>query len=296
MSLPAAVPASEYPFESRFVLVAGGHRMHYVDEGAGHPVVMVHGNPSWSFYYRHVIREVSQGQRAIAVDHIGCGLSDKPGDGQYEFTLRQRVEDLDRLLGEVVPEGKVSLVLHDWGGMIGMTWAVNNAERIEKIVLLNTGAFPLPNPRKRLPLPVWLARDTKVGAVLVERFNAFSRGAIRWCVTEKMAPEIARGYEAPYLAKEDRIATLRFVQDIPMSEEDQAWGVVKDTESKLGVFADEQIMIGWGHKDFVFDDHFLAKWKEIYPRAKYLEYPEAGHYVLEDRRRDLPGEIMKFLL
>lgn len=269
--------------------------MHYVDEGEGPVVVMVHGNPSWSFYYRNLIRELREDHRAIAVDHIGCGLSDKPDDKSYDFTLEERVADLTSLLDEIVPEGKVNLVLHDWGGMIGMTWAVRNHERVEKIVLLNTAAFPLPQSRGKLPFPVWLARDTKVGALLVDRFNAFSRGAIRFCVTEKMAPEIAAGYEAPYKNREDRIATLRFVQDIPLSEEDRAFQIVKDTEESLHVFQDEQIMIGWGHKDFVFDDHFLARWKEIYPKATYKEYPDAGHYVLEDRRRDLPEEIHRFL-
>ena len=296
MSLPAAVSPTEYPFASKYHQVEGGHRMHYVDEGEGEVVVMVHGNPSWSFYYRNLIRRLRGEYRAIAVDHIGCGLSDKPGDDTYEYTLSQRVADLENLLDAVIPEEPVTLVLHDWGGMIGMAWAVRHPERVKRIVLLNTAAFPLPKTKKKLPLPVWLARDTKVGAILVERFNAFSRGAIRFCVTEqKMSPEIARGYEAPYLAKEDRIATLRFVQDIPLSEKDQAFAVVKETEGKLSLFEHLPILIGWGHKDFVFDRHFLARWKEIYPEATYLEYPEAGHYVLEDRREDLPEEIARFL-
>lgn len=294
MSQAIAVDATEYPFSSNFHTVEGGHKLHYVDEGTGELVVMVHGNPTWSFYFRNLIKRLRDRYRVIALDHIGCGLSDKPGDEDYAYTLSRRVEDLGSLIKSVAPEGAITLVVHDWGGMIGMAWAVQNPERIKKLVLLNTAAFPLPES-KPFPFPLWLARNTRVGSVLVERFNAFSRVASRVCVTEKMAPQVKAGFEAPYVAPENRLATLRFVQDIPLKPEDQAYKIVADTEGRLNIFADRPILIGWGHKDFVFDKHFLARWKEIYPGAEYVEYPEAGHYVLEDRRDDLIERIDAFL-
>ncbi len=288
------IAPTEYPFDENFVEVRGGHRMHYIDEGDGAAVVMVHGNPTWSFYYRNLVRRLSGDFRAVAVDHIGCGKSDKPGDEDYEYTLERRVEDLDRFLSETIDDDKLTLVMHDWGGMIGMSWAVRNPERIERIVLMNTAAFHLPES-KRLPFSLWLARNTRAGAFLVEKFNAFSRGAARFCVTDKMPREVAEGYMAPYSSPEDRIATLRFVQDIPLKAEDEGYDLVSETEEKLPDLADRPILIGWGYRDFVFDEHFLARWRQIYPDAEYAEYPEAGHYVLEDRAEELGAEIEDFL-
>ena len=291
------VSPAEYPFSPRFHTLPGGHQMAYLDEGdpAGHPVVMVHGNPTWSYFYRHLIRGLGDSVRSIAVDHIGCGHSDKPGDDAYDYTLSQRVDDLERLLDELVPEGPVTLVLHDWGGMIGMSWAARHPERVARLVLMNTAAFHLPET-KRFPLRLWLARDTGVGSLLVNKFNAFSRAATHFCVTEKMSPEVARGYEAPYASSQaDRIATLRFVQDIPLKPADRAYPVVTATQDALPTFADRPILIAWGYKDFVFDVNFLARWKEIYPDARFIEYPDAGHYILEDRRDDLIPQLVDFI-
>ncbi|RAL24005.1 alpha/beta hydrolase [Lujinxingia litoralis] len=255
---------------------------------------MVHGNPTWSFYYRNLIEALRGEYRTIAPDHIGCGRSDKPGDASYAYTLERRVEDLESLVASLKLEGPLTLVLHDWGGMIGMSFAVRNPHLVGRIVLLNTGAFSLPQTKK-FPLPLKVARDSGVGAALVERLNAFSRTASRVCVTSPLSAEVRRAYEAPYDTPEHRIATLRFVQDIPLGPGDRAWELVKSTESRLGELVDRPIFIGWGYKDFVFDRHFLARWKEIYPQATYVEYPEAGHYVLEDRRKDLIPKIVEFI-
>ena len=288
------ISSDEYPFAPNYVEVPGGHRMHYIDQGSGHPVVMVHGNPSWSFFYRNLVRRLSGDFRTLAVDHIGCGLSDKPGDDDYDYRIARRVEDLGHFIDEVVGDEKITLVLHDWGGMIGMNWAVHNPERVERLVLMNTAAFHLPET-KRLPFSLWLARNTGVGAFLVNRFNAFSRGAVRFCVTEKMSPEVAQGYTAPYSTPDARIATLRFVQDIPLKPDDPGYDLVSYTENHLHQLADRPIFIGWGHRDFVFDAHFLERWRQIYPDARYAEYPDAGHYVLEDRPEELGTEIEDFL-
>lgn len=291
----AQISRGEYPFSPNYVDV-GGHDMHYVDRGQGQPVVMVHGNPSWSFYYRRLVEAVADsGRRALAPDHIGCGLSDRPDESDYDYTLAQRVADLGAFIDEVVGDEPLDLVLHDWGGMIGMAWAVKNPERVKKLVLLNTAAFHLPET-KGLPFSLWLARNTKVGAMLVNRFNAFSRGAVMFCVTDKMDKEVAQGYMAPYEgAPENRLATLRFVQDIPLKPEDQGYDLVSQTEAGLAQFASKPIFIGWGHKDFVFDHHFLARWKEIYPDAEIREFRDAGHYVLEDRSDELCAAIPQFL-
>ena len=289
------VRARDYPFESHYVEVDGDHRMHYVDEGAGPPVVMVHGNPSWSYYYRGLIKRLSEQRRAVAMDHIGCGWSSRPDEQEYSYELEQRVADFGQFMELVVGDEAVDLIMHDWGGMIGMAWAVRHPERIRSVVLLNTAAFHLPES-KRLPWTLWLVRNTGIGATLVRRFNAFSRGATRFCVTDGMDKAIARGYRAPYEGDASRrLATLKFVQTIPLNEGDPGYELVSETEARLGELADKPIFIGWGHRDFVFDHHFLARWKEIYPDAHYEEFEEGGHYILEDRGQELGEAIDLFL-
>ncbi len=162
---------AEYPFQSHF-LKFDGLEYHYLDEGRGEPVIMLHGNPSWSFYYRHLVRELRPDYRVVVPDHMGCGLSSKPADSQYEFSLEQRIRDLDRLIEALDLGDNLTLVMHDWGGMIGMAWAVRNPGRVARLVLMNTAAFHLP-AAKKLPPALKLCRETQFGAFLVQGLNAF---------------------------------------------------------------------------------------------------------------------------
>jgi len=233
-----------------------GHRMHAIDDGAGDPVVMLHGNPSWCYYYRNLALSLKDSRRVLAPDHIGMGMSDKPGDDRYEYTLSRRVSDLDRFLEVSGVKDRITLVVHDWGGMIGMAWAVCNPDRVAKIVVLNTGAFRLP-PAKKLPVQLKLAR-TPLGSLLIRGFNAFAKGtADMGCTCKPMSPEVRAAYLAPYNSWNNRIATLRFVQDIPLKPSDRAWPCVLATEHALPVLKDKPMLIAWGEKDYVFDSHFL---------------------------------------
>ena len=202
-----------YPFQSHFHRVDGG-RLHYIDEGEGTPVVMVHGNPSWSFYYRKVVLALKDRYRCIVPDHIGCGYSDKPSADAYGYSLQNRIDDLSSLLDETVPGQQVDLIVHDWGGAIGCGWAGRYPERIRRLVVLNTGAFRNPNGQK-IPPTLKLIRNTPLGRLLVQGFNAFSAGATRMAVTRPLPKAIRSAYTAPYSSWAERIATLRFVQDIP---------------------------------------------------------------------------------
>src|SRR5512137_2221520 len=164
-----------YPFTGRS-LDLDGLRFHYLEEGEGLPVVMIHGNPSWSFYYRNLVLALRDRYRCIVPDHIGCGFSDKPGDDSYAYTLKSRVDDLERLLDTLGVTEDITLVVHDWGGMIGMAYAVRQPQRIRRLVILNTGAFHLPKT-KPLPPALQVCRDTVIGTLQVRGFNAFSVGA-----------------------------------------------------------------------------------------------------------------------
>ena len=146
-----------YPFESRFVSI-NGLKYHYVDKGSGDPVLMIHGNPTWSFYFRSLISALSPDYRTIAPDHIGCGLSDKPDAETYDYRLERRVADLECFIDTLELEKKLTLIVHDWGGMIGTAYAVAHPDRIGRVVLTNTAAF-LPPAGKQLPFRLKLARN-----------------------------------------------------------------------------------------------------------------------------------------
>ncbi|MDD5629233.1 MAG: alpha/beta fold hydrolase, partial [Elusimicrobia bacterium] len=222
------------PFESRF-LERAGLRQHYLDAGAGDPVVMVHGNPSWAVYYRELARALGGSQRVVVPDHIGCGLSSKPGDKAYDYTLKSRVDDLEALLDAIGVKDGVTLVLHDWGGMIGMAWACRHPERVRRLVILNTGAFPLP-AAKSFPWQLRACR-TPVGALLVRGANAFARAAASFCCTRRpMPPEVRRLYLEPYDSWAHRIAVQRFVEDIPLTPRDRAYALVAQTAESLAKF------------------------------------------------------------
>ncbi|QOC23329.1 alpha/beta fold hydrolase [Wenzhouxiangella sp. AB-CW3] len=277
------VPEKLFPFERHFHVQSQGHRMHYVDEGPvdGQPVVMVHGNPTWSFYYRRLIAELSDAYRCLAPDHVGMGLSDRADEAEYEYTMASRVADLGHFIDAVEPERPVDLVVHDWGGAIAMAWAVRHPERVRRIVLLNTWAFTIPSD---MPLPAALKfARTGVGGFLINRFNAFSGLAARLGSAGKLDREVAQGLTAPYRnGPRSRLATLRFVQDIPLRESDRAWSVLAETEAGLQKLADKPIRFIWGRKDFVFDDRALTRWQEIWPDADYHVLEGAAHYVIED--------------
>jgi haloalkane dehalogenase len=273
----------------------GGLRLHYLDEGQGDPVVMVHGNPTWSFYYRRLVEALRPAYRTIVPDQIGCGLSDKPDDARYRYTLATRVEDLESLLDHLGLDHGITLVLHDWGGMIGMTYAARHPERIARLVIMNTAAFHMPKS-KRIPWALWMARNAAVGSLAVRGLNAFARGTA-WigCTRRRLARSLRDAYVAPYDSWDNRIAIHRFVQDIPLRPGDHCYDMVSWVEERLDRLAGVPMLVAWGMKDFVFDRPFLHEWLRRFPRAEIHEYSEAGHYVLEDNAEALVPLIREFL-
>ena len=282
-----------YPFDEHG-LNLDGLRLHYLDEGESEVVVAVHGNPTWSFYYRDLVKDLRKDFRVVVPDHIGCGLSDKPSDDDYDYTLGRRIDDFGALMDDL-DLTDINLVVHDWGGMIGLGWAVRNPERIKRLVILNTAAFHLPKS-KPFPWQLWMVRDTPLGPLMVRGFNAFSRGASRVACTRKaLSKEVRDGYCAPYDSWRDRIATLRFVQDIPLRPEERGYDVVSDTAARLDDLSDRPVLVCWGDKDFVFDHHFLEEWLRIYPNAEVHRFPDCGHYILEDASEEIIPLIRRFL-
>lgn len=287
-------PFPDYPFAPQSFRHPNGLVQSYLDEGQGETVLMLHGNPSWSYYWRKLVLGLRDRYRCVVPDHIGMGLSDKPDDKHYQYTLRSRIQDLDRLLEHAGVGDNLTLAVHDWGGMIGFGWALKHAARIKRLVILNTAAFPLP-AAKPMPWQLKLGRDYDLGALAIRGFNAFAGGASRQGVETPMPEDVRSAYVAPYDSWKNRISTLRFVQDIPLRPGDRAWDLVEDAGKRLPGFADRPAFLGWGLRDFVFDQHFLKGFTQALPRAEVHAFEDAGHYVLEDKASVLVPAIRSFL-
>ncbi|MCY3018053.1 MAG: alpha/beta fold hydrolase [Planctomycetota bacterium] len=283
-----------YPFEPHFFeLGDSGLRLHYLDEGPrtpGRAVVMLHGNPTWSFYYRNLVLALRDKYRCVAPDHIGCGLSDKPQD--YAYTLAHHIANIDHLFARLELR-EVTLVMHDWGGAIGMGAAAIRPQRIKKLVVLNTAAFP----SKHMPWQLALCRLPLFGAVAIRGLNAFARGALSMAVAhkERLTPQVRAGFLAPYDSWASRVANLRFVQDIPAGPRHQSWALLKEIEASLRQFQDRPMLLCWGMKDWCFNASFLKGWQERFPAAEVMRLEDAAHYVLEDAHERIAPKVREFL-
>jgi haloalkane dehalogenase len=289
MIAPPASLRDLYPFESRF-LDLGGIRYHYLDEGRGATIVMLHGNPTWSFYYRRLILALSHNYRVIVPDHVGCGLSDKPRT--YGYTLERHIANLEALMAALGLE-KITLVMHDWGGPIGMGYAVRQPAKVRRLVIFNTAAFWLP----RIPWFLRLCRLPILGSLVVRRLNLFAILALFVACRRggRMSKEIRGGYLAPYGSYADRIAILRFLQDIPVNARHRTFALLRSIEEGLKQFEGLPVLIIWGGRDPVFTDFFLESWKRRFPRAAVKHVAEAGHYVVEDAHELIIPWLDEFL-
>jgi acyl-CoA synthetase (AMP-forming)/AMP-acid ligase II/pimeloyl-ACP methyl ester carboxylesterase len=282
-----------YPYTKNFIPL-NGNRYHYVDEGQGHPIVMVHGNPTWSFYYRNLIDALKHEYRAIAPDHIGMGLSDKPDDHHYEYTSEQRIRDLEAFI-DTLGLKRFTLIGHDWGGIIGTCYAALHPERIAGMVMLNTAGFMWPVDKK-LPLALLAARIPYASALFIRGLNVFAKGAVKIGMKRNRMPKnVARGYLYPYNSWETRRAVHRFVQDIPVKPHDKGYSIGLHMESRLKLLKDVPLLLGWGMKDFVFCPKILNEWIRHFPNAQVHRMDDAGHYVLEDAAEEIIPVIKRFV-
>lgn len=277
---------AEYPFVPKQVTV-DGVQMSFLDEGEGPVVVMVHGNPSWSYLYRNLIAGLKDNYRCIVPDHIGCGFSDKPQ--QYDYTLRQHIANLERLL-EHLEVDECMLVVHDWGGAIGMGLAGRYPDRVKGIVVLNTAAFR----SRRIPFRIAVCKWPIFGDLVVRGLNGFAGAAVHMAVNKKMKDEVASGFLAPYDNWANRVAVHRFVRDIPLDSKHPSWNTLVEVEQSLEKLQGCPMLICWGGKDFCFNDHFFREWKERFPEAEAHYFPDAGHYVLEDALDEILPLIKDF--
>lgn len=281
---------SEYPFRSQAIEIDSlGY--HYVDQGEGDaPVVAVHGNPTWSFYWRRLVQGLSPTRRVLAVDHIGCGMSDKPQ--AYDYSLARHRDNLLEWI-ERLDLNRITLVVHDWGGAIGLAAAVERPERFARLVVTNTGAFPPPY----VPWRIAACRTPLVGTWGVRGLNLFARAAVTMATARHLRlPEAAAaGLLAPYDSWANRIAIDQFVRDIPMSTRHRTYPLLKSLEERLPTLADKPTLLVWGMRDWCFRTECLRRFQEAWPQAEAIEMNDVGHYVMEDAPEDTVAAVSDFL-
>jgi len=312
-----------YPFGSHFLTLAEGLRYHYVDEPPGaedRPVLlMVHGNPTWSYFWRSLVTKFSDRFRCIAVDHIGCGLSDKPTESEYTesglnflipgtlarrrslqpdparvypFTLERRMTDLIQLI-EHLDLKRITLVAHDWGGAIGMGAATRLPERFEQFVFMNTAAFRSTD----CPMRIRLCRMPLLGRLAIQGLNLFSLGTLWMAAANRknLTPEVRSALLAPYDSWDHRLAVYRFVQDIPLSPRHPSYETLQKIEESLPLFRERRVCLIWGMLDWCFSPEYLKRFLQFFPTADVHRLEKAHHLLLEDAPEEVAAALESFL-
>lgn len=291
-----------YPFESHYMKI-GRFAYHYIDERPDNwfddpsvqkrPVLlMVHGNPTWSFFFRNLVLAFRDRFRVIVVDHIGCGLSEKPPRSEYSYSMDRRASDLRHLIKKLNLTN-ICLVAHDWGGTVGMGAATRLSDRFSRLILMNTAAFR----SQRCPFRIRLGRIPLISQFLVQGPNLFCKAAIKWATNrpDGLPPAVAAGLVAPYDRWKNRVAVSQFVRDVPLSERHRSYKTLVEIENNLPLFRDKPVQLIWGMQDWCFSPEFLKRFLSYYPEADVVKIENAGHYLLEDALDDVTAAMNRFL-
>ncbi|NMC62643.1 MAG: alpha/beta fold hydrolase [SAR324 cluster bacterium] len=276
------------PFKSHYLEVAG-YDMHYLDEGQGPVIVLLHGNPTWSFMFRGLIEVLKSEFRVIAPDYIGLGLSDRVHE--RSFRAIERTDQVEEFL-DALKIDQFSLVMHDWGGSIGSMVAIRNPSRVEKLVYFNTTLTEiesLPELIKRATTPV-------VGKILTKYSTSFLRLLTEMGSSKRLSHEVKQAYLLPYRSTADRQAIWDFVADIPFNNEHPSHGDLVLLGEKLPLLEAKPVQIVWGLKDPCFHREMLSKVARHFPQAEVLELPEASHLLLEDAIEKVSRAVLGFLM
>lgn len=287
----------EYPWDPKVHPVdEQGHSMAYVDTGTGEPIVLVHGNPTWSYLWRNVIKGLEKKHRCIAPDLIGFGCSDKPHDADY-YSLDRHIRNLGALIRHLDLD-KVTLVVQDWGGPIGLGWAVRNPDKVARLVILNTWGQ---RPDGLMGIPWWyrLARSPGMGEILYLKHNVMVEKGIPQLIADKdkVTPELMDAYRAPHPFPDDRVGILRFVRMVPCRVGDECYDELGEIEAGLETL-DVPVGIVWARKDPAFRKAIAHDLATKLPRGdpdRIVDLPDANHFLQEDDPESIVRETLRVM-
>ncbi len=277
---------AEYPFVSHYMELATG-KIHYVDEGNGQPIVMIHGNPTWSFLYRNFIKELSHSYRCIAVDHLGFGLSDKPID--WSYTPAEHAKNLSTFIKNLQLKDAI-LVVQDWGGPIGLSYALEHAETIKGLVVMNTWMWSVKGDPHYERFSAFMGGG--IGRFLIRKFNFFARVVMKQATADKsvFTPQIHNHYLSPLQSESDRKGCWRFPREIIQSDR---W--LNSLWEQRERIQNIPTLVLWGMKDIAFREKELKRWVGLFANCEVHEYMDAGHYIQEEKHTEAIPAIKAFL-
>ncbi len=296
---PAWLNKALYPFESKWIAV-DGNDLHYVDEGKGEVILFVHGTPEWSFGYRDLIKGLKDEFHCIAVDHLGFGLSDKPAVDHLGFGLSDKPENGDytckahaRRLEKFINQlslKNITLVVNDFGGSIGLSYAISHPENVNKIVLFNTWMWSLKND-KHYSGPARLL-NTWLGKFLYLKLNAPVNTIMpsAYGDKKKLTKDVHLHYKNALSSPKERVAAYAFGKELMNASDwwQSLWNLMDKIE-------DKPFLIFWGMKDSFIPPYELDKWKSRLPKAKVVTYDDAGHFVQEEKGNEMIAAIINLI-
>ena len=285
--LPDWLDKSVYPFApKRFRTPAG--EMSYVDEGQGDAFVFVHGNPSWSFEHRELIQHFSQQYRCVSADHIGFGLSDKPTD--WSYLPAAHASNLESLL-ESLDLHNITMIVDDWGGPIGLSYAIHHPERIQNIIITNTWLWSVKNDGYYQLFSKMMGGF--IGRWLIKRFNFFVNGVLPMIFADRkrFRRELQRYYQLPLADPNQRKGCYTLPWEIIGSSEwlQSLWEQREALQGKVK-------LIAWGTKDIAFRKKERETFARAFPEAPVVIFEDAGHFVAEEQPEKLITAIETHVL
>ena len=279
------IDKQEYPFNSNYYKTENGN-IHYIDEGKGEVLLFIHGTPVWSFLYRNYIKELSKSYRCIALDHLGFGLSDKNKD--FEGTPQAHNKNLELFINHLKLD-KFTLIVHDFGGLIGLPYAIDNPDKINKLVIFNTWLWETKNNKDVIKVNNIL--NSKIGKFLYLNMNFSPKYLIKKAFfnKSKLSKSIHKQYINPFPNKDSRYGLLKIGKSIFGSSDwyETYWQQIQKIKDKPKLFL-------WGEKDEFIKLEFLKKWESTFTNKKVISY-NAGHFLQEEFPQETLNEIKSFL-
>ena len=285
---PAWLSGDMYPFQSQFFVTPSGQKMHFIDEGVGEPIVFIHGNPSWSFEFRHLIKSLSSEFRCLALDHIGFGLSDS-SDDEADYSILAHSANFKALM-DYLQLNNISLYMGDWGGPIGLDFARSYPDKVKRIIITNTWSWPV----QRDPHFVMfsLMMSSWLGRYLIRRFNIFVDKVLPKATGKKdvLTPQAMDHYRNAQKTISSRSASAALPREI-----------IKQTKWLDSIWNDRQTFVGlpalilWGNKDIAFRKKELDRWQSELAEAEVHQYNDCGHFLAEENPEQIAPLIASFM-
>ncbi|MBC5773353.1 alpha/beta fold hydrolase [Pontibacter sp. KCTC 32443] len=287
MNSPKWLDRILYPFAHHTLQLPQGN-MHYVDEGTGDAIVFVHGTPTWSFLWRQQIKRLSRTHRCIAPDHLGFGLSDKPTEMDFAYTPEAHADNLERLIDHLQLKN-ITLVVHDFGGPIGLRYALRHPENVKNLVILNTWMWNLEEEKQMMKVSKFLSGG--VGRFMYLQLGFSPRFLLPKGYHERkhLTKDVHNHYLKPFTSPQARLGTWKFA--VALHDSNAYFAELWEQREKLRSI---NKLILWGEKDKLLPLHFLDKWQQEFPETKVIKY-KAGHFVQEERGGEIAEAIQRFI-